>query len=190
MPVFDQVSIRTARILLRPLIESDAASLFAVYSDGRVARYLSKPAWSCIDQAHESIARDREALAAGKYLRLGLVVDGIKGLVGECSFFNWVEQCRRAEMGYAMAFDFWGNGFMHEGLTALLTYGFDELNLNRVEADIDPRNRSSARSLERLGFSNEGHLRERWIVNGEVSDTDLYGLLRADWHVLRINSRA
>lgn len=185
MPAFDQVSIRAARMLLRPLTESDAEPLFAVYSDVRVSRYLSKPAWTSIEQAHESIARDREALPSGKYLRLGLVVDGVKGLVGECSFFNLVEQCRRAEVGYAMAFDSWGNGFMHEGLSALLTYGFNELNLNRVEADIDPRNRPSARSLERLGFRNEGRLRERWIVNGEVSDTDLYGLLKAEWHALR-----
>jgi RimJ/RimL family protein N-acetyltransferase len=53
--------------------------------------------------------------------------------------------------------------------------------LNRIEADIDPRNVASARSLERLGFSKEGHLRQRWIVNGEVSDSAFYGLLLSDW---------
>jgi len=40
---------------------------------------------------------------------------------------------------------------------------------------------ASARSLERLGFIKEGHLRERWIVSGEVSDTGFYGLLHGDW---------
>jgi ribosomal-protein-alanine N-acetyltransferase len=58
---------------------------------------------------------------------------------------------------------------------------FAEFDLNRIEADIDPRNVASARSLERLGFRKEGRLRERWIVSGEVSDSDLYGLLRIDW---------
>ena len=70
---------------------------------------------------------------------------------------------------------------MHEALVALLAFGFGELGLNRVEADIDPRNRASARSLERLGFRQEGHLRERWIVGSEVSDSALYGLLASDW---------
>ncbi len=70
---------------------------------------------------------------------------------------------------------------MDEALRGLLAYGFTELNLNRVEADIDPRNHASARSLERLGFTREGLLRERWIVDGEVSDTALYGLLRREW---------
>jgi RimJ/RimL family protein N-acetyltransferase len=70
---------------------------------------------------------------------------------------------------------------MHEALTALLEFAFGDLDLNRVEADIDPRNVASARSLERLGFHKEGHLRERWIVDGEVSDSSLYGLLRSEW---------
>jgi RimJ/RimL family protein N-acetyltransferase len=55
------------------------------------------------------------------------------------------------------------------------------MNLNRVEADIDPRNLASAKSLERLGFTREGFLRERWIVDGVVSDTALYGLLQGVW---------
>jgi RimJ/RimL family protein N-acetyltransferase len=70
---------------------------------------------------------------------------------------------------------------MHEALQTLLDFGFGVMNLNRVEADIDPRNGASARSLLRLGFRLEGHLRERWIVAGEVSDSALYGLLRAEW---------
>ena len=70
---------------------------------------------------------------------------------------------------------------MHQALQALLRYAFQTLDLNRLEADIDPRNVASSRTLERLGFQKEGHLRERWIVNDEISDTWLYGLLRREW---------
>ena len=55
------------------------------------------------------------------------------------------------------------------------------MQLIRIEADIDPRNLASARSLERLGFAYEGLMRNRWIVAGEVSDTGFYGLLREQW---------
>lgn len=79
-----------------------------------------------------------------------------------------------------MASHAWGKAYMDEALRALLSYGFNDLKFNRVEADIDPRNEASARSLERLGFRKEGHLRERWIVGDEVSDTALYGLLHRD----------
>ena len=70
---------------------------------------------------------------------------------------------------------------MHEALQTFIAYAFETLDLNRLEADIDPRNHASAKTLERLGFQKEGLLRERWIVSGEVSDTCLYGLLRKNW---------
>jgi [ribosomal protein S5]-alanine N-acetyltransferase len=181
MPAFDQLILTTERLKLRPLAESDANRLFAIFSDPRVMRYWSSAPWSSIDAAHEMIARDTAALAAGQHLRLGMetVADGC--LIGHCSLFNFNAQCQRCDIGYGMAFDAWGHGYMHEALTALLSYGFAELALNRVEADIDPRNVASAKTLERLGFQHEGFLRERWVVDGEVSDSGIYGLLRRDW---------
>ena len=181
MPAFDQTTLRTESLLLRPLRESDAPALFGIFSDPRVTRYLSRPSWPNIAIAHERIARDVEAMSAGRYACFGIeqTVDG--RLLGECSLFNLQEQCRRAEIGYTLAFEAWGKGYMNEALNALLEFGFSELGLNRVEADIDPRNLRSAKSLERLGFKKEGHLRERWIVAGEVSDSGLYGLLASEW---------
>ena len=181
MPAFNQVLLNTQRLRLRPYRPSDAEALFAIYSDVRVMRYWSYPPWPSIDKAHEMIAKDATALAAGEHLRLGVATLDDARLIGHCSLFNLNAQCRRAEIGYGLAFDAWGHGYMHEALTAVLNYGFTEIALNRVEADIDPRNAASAKTLERLGFQNEGVLRERWVVDGEVSDSGLYGLLRRDW---------
>lgn len=181
MPSFSQVTIRTERLLLRPLREDDAAALFTIFSDPRVARYLSRPAWDGIEIAHARIARDLAAMSEGRYICLGLERFEDATLIGECTLFNMVAQCRRAEVGYMLAAGAWGRGYMNEALVALLSFGFAELGLNRVEADIDPRNVASERSLERLGFTKEGHLRERWIVDGEISDSALYGLLARDW---------
>ncbi len=60
-------------------------------------------------------------------------------------------------------------------------YAIHSDDMNRVEADADPRNLAAARLLERLGFSKEGLLRERWIVDGAKSDSATYGLLRNAW---------
>jgi len=185
MPAFDHVLLNTERLQLRPLRADDAPALFAIFSDPRVARYLSRPAWTSIDQAHVRIGQDADAMAAGTLLRLGLERRADRALVGECLFFNLVPTCRRAEMGYALAHAAWGAGLMHEALVALIELGFAQLELNRIEADIDPRNGASASTLERLGFRREGLLRERWIVQGEVSDSALYGLLAADWAATR-----
>ena len=179
---FSGCRLETRRLLLRPLEETDAPALLALFSDSRVMRYWSTPPWTSIGQAQAMVARDREALPRGEHLRLGIVRRDDAVLVGTCTLFDWAPSCRRAEIGFALAPEWWGRAYMDEALRALLRHGFDAMALNRVEADIDPRNEASARTLERLGFRREGLLRERWIVGDEVSDTALYGLLQRDWY--------
>ena len=181
MQTFDGLPIRTERLLLRPLKASDADALFSIFSDPTVMRYWSTPPWTDIDAAHTTIQHDLES-SNGEYIRLGITLETNTRLLGTCTLFDINKICRRGEVGYALGSMAWGQGYMHEALTALLDYGFSTLNLNRVEADIDPRNHTSAKTLERLGFVKEGLLRERWIVDGELSDSALYGLLQREWN--------
>jgi len=178
---FDRVRLETPRLLLRPFREGDADALFAMFSDPAVMRYMNRGPWDSIQIGHDMIARDVKALAAGAYIRLGLELKTGGGMIGMCNLFDFHWQCRRCEVGYCMAQKWWGHGYMHEALTALISYGFEALDLNRIEADADPRNEGSVRSLLKLGFRQEGLLRQRWIVEGEVSDSALFGLLREEW---------
>jgi RimJ/RimL family protein N-acetyltransferase len=181
MRPFDQLRLITERLILRPFKPTDAGDLFAMFADPEVMRYWSSLPWTSIDQSHEMIAKDREAMPKGGHLRLGIELAGTGDLIGSCSVFGFDEQNKRAMLGYGMAKAHWGNGYMHEALCAVLDFAFGTLNLHRLEADIDPRNLGSAKSLERLGFVKEGHLRERWIVGDEVSDSSIYGLLGREW---------
>ena len=180
-PDFAAVRLQTHRLLLRPLCPEDAEALFAIHSDPAFMRYWSSPPWTSIDQANDLICRDQRELAAGEQLRLGIRLRDGDALIGICCLFHLNAQCRRAEIGYGIARPYWRQGYMIEAVTALIGYAFGELQLNRLEADIDPRNLASARSLEKLGFQREGLLRERWLVGDEVCDSALYGLLAGDW---------
>ena len=177
--------LTTPRLLLRPLEPGDAQALFAVFSDPAVMRYWSTVPWPDLDHAHRRIADDAAGPAAGEHVALGIVRRDDGRLIGRCTLFDRWPGCRRAQVGYGLAAPAWGQGFATEAVSALLDHGFDALDLNRVEADIDPRNAASARTLERLGFSREGLLRERWIVNGEISDSAIYGLLKREWAARR-----
>ena len=84
-------------------------------------------------------------------------------------------------MGFCFDIAVWGNGYGTESARALLQWGFDTLDLNRVQSEADTRNAACARVLEKLGFVREGTLREDCIVNGEISDSWVYGLIRRDW---------
>ena len=181
MPDFTDIPIRTERLILRPYRKSDDEALFAIFSDPRVMRFMSSPPWTSIERAREIIARETEAIANGEHLSLAIERSEDSRLIGQCVLFKFSDTCRRAEIGYSLASSAWGRGLMNEALRAFIRYGFEHLALNRIEADIDPRNEPSARTLERLGFQREGLLRERWIVNGEISDSIIYGLLRRDY---------
>ncbi|WP_230405267.1 GNAT family N-acetyltransferase [Undibacterium rugosum] len=185
---FSQVRLSTARLELRPMQMADTDALFAMCADAEFVRYWSEPAWQHTEQAERRIQRDLDALPRGEYLNLSLVrkQDGV--WLGNCCLFSFLWKCRRAEIGYGLARPYWGQGYMQEALRALLAYGFEHLQLHRVEADIDPANHASELSLKRLGFVQEGLLRERWIVDGQVSDSALFGLLQADWLALQTSA--
>jgi len=181
MPPFKPVLIPTKRLTLRFLSETDLPAVYDIFSHPEVMRYWSTPPWTEPSQAQDWLMNVQEGYQTGNALQLGIERRAGPVLVGTCTLFQFHTASRRAEMGYALGRPYWGSGYMHEALQALLRYAFQTLELNRLEADIDPRNIASAKTLERLGFQKEGHLRERWIVNAEVSDTDLYGLLQREW---------
>jgi len=181
MPPFQPILIPTERLTLRFLKESDLPAVYDIFSHPEVMRYWSYPPWTDPSRAQEWLTRVQEGYDSGTALQLGIELQADLALVGTCTLFQFHAASRRAEMGYALGRPYWGAGYMHEALQAFVGYAFLTLELNRLEADIDPRNRASARTLERLGFQKEGYLRERWIVNDEISDTSLYGLLRREW---------
>ena len=185
MPTFSDVTLDTPRLLLRALAAPDADAVYAMRSDPAVQRYGSHPAWTDPRLAVDYIERNIEAMAAGTHAQFAAVRRDDAAVVGTVTLYGLDAQCRRAEVGYALLVSEWGKGYANEAVTALLDWGFEHLDLNRVEADIDPRNTPSARALERLGFVREGHLRERWIVAGEVCDSWIYGLLASEWKARR-----
>ncbi len=102
--------------------------------------------------------------------------------IGSCTLFNWNPTYRSAKLGYVLDIPAWGQGYATEAAHALLQWSFNTLDLNRVQAETDTRNESSNRVLEKLGFTHEGTLRQDCIVDGEISDSRVYGLLRQEWN--------
>lgn len=172
----------TDRTAFRPLNTVDAQRVFEMFSDPDAMRYWSHPVMREIAEAERYIEKAVRFNESGTGIQWGLVSRAHNELIGTCTFHQWSRENRRAEVGYMLSRSHWGQGLMTEALEAFLAYGFGEMDLNRVEADIDPANEASARLLQRLGFVQEGILRERWIVGGVRSDTAYFGLLRNEWN--------
>jgi RimJ/RimL family protein N-acetyltransferase len=178
-PVIPRLSAQ--RLSLRPIAVTDAPVLFTMFSDPEVTRFWSRPPMTHLAQARRLVRDIRAGYRTGDSLQFGIERHHDRALAGTCTLFHFHPASRRAEIGYALGRSYWGQGLMNEALRRLLVYAFEELDLNRLEADIDPRNEASRLTLARLGFVKEGHMRERWIVAGVKSDSDVYALLRSEW---------
>ncbi len=174
-------SLRTLRLRLRPFDGSDIDGLFALHSDSHVLRYWDTPPWTERQRAEGFVSACHEMAEKGTGARLAVerVVDG--GFIGWCGLTRWNPQYRSASLGYCYSGSAWGQGYAPEAARALLVWAFDTLDLNRVQAETDTRNVASARVLVKLGFVHEGTLREDCVVDGEVSDSWVFGLIRREW---------
>ena len=181
MPLFEQPELRTARLRLREVRPDDAADLFAVHSDPAVMRYWGYPAWTDMRQAHDKIAQIAQQRATLPLMVWAIADAASDRLIGSTALFSINTDQGRAEIGYSLARAWHGQGLASEALQAVFSHAFQTVALRRIEADVDPRNGPSRRLLERFGFVEEGLLRERWQVEGELCDSLLYGLLRRDW---------
>jgi RimJ/RimL family protein N-acetyltransferase len=177
--------ITTSRLVLRWISEDDIDGLYNIFSDPQVMRYWSTaplPDRDAATKLQREIAAGNESNSMMKW---GFALRESNSVIGTTTLFNLNFDNGRAELGYAMGSAHWGKGYMNEALQALLAHAFEVLELRRLEADVDPRNAASIRTLERLGFQREGFLRERWHVNGEIQDALFYGLLRREWEEFR-----
>lgn len=165
---------------MKPLVSADSNSLLEIFSDPEVMKYWNTAPWSGIQDAYRFVDNSNDAMQRQESLVLGVYLKSTVELVGKCMLFNYDKESKRAEIGFGLSRACWGKGYITEAGEALIQYGFNSLGLRRIEAEIDPDNRSSAKALEKLGFSQEGLLRQRWEINGIVSDSALYGRLASD----------
>ena len=174
-------TLTSERVALRWLEDRDAPALFEIFSDREGMRYWSSLPWTDQAEGLKTVERIRRCFAEGSLYQWGVADLSTDAIIGTCTLANVDAGNRRAEIGFILRRDCWGQGYMSEAADTLLRFAFQELGLHRVEADVDPRNEASIRLLQRLGFQREGYLRERYFVGEEISDTIFYGLLRREW---------
>ncbi len=171
-------TLETERLILRKMTPDDAGAVFAYASDPEVSRYVL---W----ETHRSVEDSRAFLdlVARKYEgggepEWGMVYKGDGRFVGACGFVNWAPEHARAEMGYVLHRDYWGRGLVPEAVRAMIRFGFERMDLNRVEARCVAENAASARVMEKAGMAYEGTLRQREFLKGAYRDMKLYAILR------------
>lgn len=179
LPAFPE--LRGRRTRLRGPRNTDADALFALFSDPAVMRYWSRPPMTARTEAAGDVEECLANFQARTHVGWVITTRDEDEAIGTCTLFHFDARNRRAEIGYALRSDLWGRGLARDAVSRAIDWAVAHLQLHRIEADIDPRNEASRRLLHGLGFRTEGHLRERWIVGGDVTDSEVLGLLAQDW---------
>jgi [ribosomal protein S5]-alanine N-acetyltransferase len=168
-------------VTLREYVPSDAAAMTAWTSDPEVSRYLTWPVGDyeravafiekTIAQAHE------EPRTVYEFAILERFTDQV---VGSAGIRVRDPQTRRADLGYVLRRDRWGQGYMTEAVRLLIRFGFDRLHMHRIEATCHPSNDASARVMMKNGMQFEGRLRHLQCKDGEWWDSLMYATIEGD----------
>lgn len=184
-PLFQpsQPTLETERLSIRIDTEQAYVRAFHTYSDAELKAHFG----ILTDQA---LKTQKEKVRGGlstyrtSVVFFHLIERTLDKVIGSFAFHNWYPAHRRSEIGYAMSEDAWkAQGYMREAARPIVEFGFREMALNRMEAVISPQNVPSIKLVERLGFQQEGHLREHYIVDDVAGDSMMYALLERDYRV-------
>jgi ribosomal-protein-alanine N-acetyltransferase len=175
--------LETERLVLRAVTPGDTAAVFRNMSDPRVVRYFGVAPMTSIDEAAQRIDSFTTAFQEHAGVRWAITYRDTGAFMGSCGFWRLIKPHFRAELGYELAPEYWGQGIVPEAVEAILQFGFTTMQLHSVEAHIDPDNTGSRRVLEKLGFVQEGYFRENYYTAAadRFTDTAVFSLLKTTW---------
>jgi ribosomal-protein-alanine N-acetyltransferase len=174
-------NLETERLLLRRLHENDFEEVLALRGNPEVMKYIPRPLAKTKEDALDHLAQIEDKILNNTGINWGITLKGnpkIFGIIGNYKIDN---KNHRAEIGYTSLPEFYGQGYITEAIKAVVTYGFEQMNLHAIEANIDPRNKASERVLQKNGFVKEAHYIEYEYWEGEFLDTVIYSLLKRNF---------
>ena len=168
--------LETERLILRRLRMDDLEALSALYRDHELRRYFPEGVLSL-----EETQRELDWFLNGHpvHPELGLWASIEKetgAFIGRCGLLPWdIEGRHEVEVAYLLDRRYWGRGLATEAARAIIQYGFERLNLERLIALIDPENLASRRVAERIGMGLE---KEVEGIGGDGIPTLIYSISR------------
>lgn len=176
LPPFPQ--LRTDRLVLREITLADAPALLAIHGDAASMRYFGTDPLPDLTAAQRLVGLFASwRLLPNPGVRWAISTHDGGPLLGTCGLFAWNRAWRKCSLGYELAPAARGRGYMREALRAVLDWGWQQMQLHRVEAQIHPANTASLALVQALGFAYEGHLREVAFWGGQYHDLLQYACL-------------
>lgn len=179
----DDLTIKTERLVLRPLEKSDLADVLDYYALPDVQRYLDWKARDKIEAktAFEKMRRQSRLTRPGEVLTLAIMRKADSKVVGHVSLSYMDATAAQGEIRFAVGPAFRRKGYGTEAVKAAISLGFEACRLHRIYARTAGQNEASARLLKNLGLRLEAHYREHALFQGEWDEELHFAILDREW---------
>ena len=168
------------KIQLSSFGPEDVDGYFNMRSDVEFMKYLGMDPMKKKSEARDRVSSMIESFKRGEGLSWKISEKDSDEVIGYIGFWRIDFKHYRGELGFGLHADYRRRGYMLEALELAIDYGFQSMNFHSMMADVDPRNVPSVKLLNKVGFREEGHLRENYFYNGEFFDSVYFGLLKSD----------
>lgn len=170
----------TNRLNLVEVKQEHLKDIFKLYGDKLVTAFYNVKTFVHEEDGQKYIdwfiGRFKERLG----IRWGISLKGGNEIIGTVGFNNFAYN-HRASIGYDLQSKYWNHGYITEALISVIDFGFNKLEINRIEAEVMVGNVISEKVLRKLGFSNEGILRQWMYWDNKHFDMIMYSLLKSDF---------
>lgn len=170
-------TLTTDRLILREAKMEDAPEVFFLRSDADVIKYIDRSPAQSLEEAKHFIQMVKDSQANNTGISWNITLKGDDKMIGNIALWRIDKENFRAELGYVLHPSQQGKGIMNEALLAVADYGFNNMRLHSIEANINPGNMASQRLLERNGFVREAYFKENYFYDGRFIDSAIYSLL-------------
>jgi len=173
--------LKTKRLTLRKLTPEVYRYVFENFTEDELVKFFG---FNANDELFTEEEKYRQGLSTfnKSFLLFHIILNDSKKVIGWCGYHTWYLSHFRAELGYVLSNEEHMNkGIMTEALAPVIDYGFNKMDLHRIEAFTAPGKSASLTLLEKHNFKKEGHLREHYFKNNKMEDSVLFALLKSEY---------
>ena len=178
----DFENLYTPRLCLRKLTMEDVPLYYArIGSSPEVTKYMLFSPHKDISESVASIEKALRRYEEGKCYRFCIALRDTEELIGVIEPLRFLEADSSCSFAYMLARDFWGKGYGTEALTAVLSFLFDKMEMERVEADHMGANAASGAVMRKCGMVKTGFAPGKYEKDGVCYDAVQYAITKEQW---------
>jgi len=172
--------LETERLILRA--NADAKELFGLRSNKDVMRYIDRENPKNIKETEAKIRLMHDGFSNKTLITWVIALkENPNEMIGEIGYYRTDLANHRAEVGYMLHPNLWRKGIISEALNKVISFGFAEMKLHSISANINPGNNASRQILLKHAFEKEAYFKEDYYFQGKFLDSEIYSLLSRNW---------